>query len=723
MKHMMFTRLSAAAAIVLACGSVATAVNYDVTGQAGQYAEVVVPTVVRGAGGSFVNATVYVPWIIDADLGPLQNSAVVQTVNGNLLGGVSTFSSDVFPKWVAAVGTTDAASAGQSNNGFVLEGPPNHSNSFGTLLSDGTGVWRANFSSAAPAQNNLEFETLTLANDPAPAVGGASRVFNPASAGIDATPGSVFLGTPAALRDTEGMLLTGVTAFDSFTGNVPSGVCIFSGTLNNPATDADFVWLQTGTPVPAGESDANVRQTQPELAMVTTPLGATQAYVCFGVGISGGAAINGGSTEPIYFAIDRLDANDGYANAAYIESDGDGNLATANNAIKFIDHQATGGGTQPFVNSQFSMNSKGQVAAILRDETAVPNVFSVVVYNPIWNAAQDRIIGYSPAVEVARTGMDTIVPTFTVGAPPSTFTPIAGASIADNGRVAFSAITEVMLSAADDIIYTTSDLFVWDPATDTLHSIVRGGQSGTILSDVFGADGGAIQIGYFSTDIQSDGFNREGFSDDGDKLAVCFRNGIENDAVVDGGVLNPGGAENAVRGVITVDLGDFEVGIENDCNNNGVEDAVDIATGSSSDVDYNGVPDECEVIKTPRCFCDAGSAPCGNSDSAAGCHHSLGYGAELDATGSSSVTSDDLVLVATLAPPLKTGMFLQGATTIQTPFRDGVLCVGNPTERLQFVSTDSGGMAKSTASIVTEGVVSAGQTRQYQYWFRDGMGP
>ena len=96
MKHMMFTRLSAAAAIVLACGSVATAVNYDVTGQAGQYAEVVVPTVVRGAGGSFVNATVYVPWIIDADLGPLQNSAVVQTVNGNLLGGVSTFSSDVF---------------------------------------------------------------------------------------------------------------------------------------------------------------------------------------------------------------------------------------------------------------------------------------------------------------------------------------------------------------------------------------------------------------------------------------------------------------------------------------------------------------------------------------------------------------------------------------------------------------------------------------------------
>jgi len=32
-----------------------------------------------------------------------------------------------------------------------------------------------------------------------------------------------------------------------------------------------------------------------------------------------------------------------------------------------------------------------------------------------------------------------------------------------------------------------------------------------------------------------------------------------------------------------------------DCNDNGVEDAVDIAVGYSSDVDGNGVPDECDV--------------------------------------------------------------------------------------------------------------------------------
>lgn len=32
-----------------------------------------------------------------------------------------------------------------------------------------------------------------------------------------------------------------------------------------------------------------------------------------------------------------------------------------------------------------------------------------------------------------------------------------------------------------------------------------------------------------------------------------------------------------------------------DCNDNGIEDAVDIAIGYSSDLDGNGVPDECEA--------------------------------------------------------------------------------------------------------------------------------
>ncbi len=38
----------------------------------------------------------------------------------------------------------------------------------------------------------------------------------------------------------------------------------------------------------------------------------------------------------------------------------------------------------------------------------------------------------------------------------------------------------------------------------------------------------------------------------------------------------------------------FCAGCTADCNDNGVEDAVDIAVGYSSDLDGNGVPDECE---------------------------------------------------------------------------------------------------------------------------------
>jgi|GEM_PF-2826482 len=34
--------------------------------------------------------------------------------------------------------------------------------------------------------------------------------------------------------------------------------------------------------------------------------------------------------------------------------------------------------------------------------------------------------------------------------------------------------------------------------------------------------------------------------------------------------------------------------LEQDCNDNGIEDSVDIAFGSSSDANANGVPDECE---------------------------------------------------------------------------------------------------------------------------------
>jgi hypothetical protein len=160
-----------------------------------------------------------------------------------------------------------------------------------------------------------------------------------------------------------------------------------------------------------------------------------------------------------------------------------------------------------------------------------------------------------------------------------------------------------------------------------------------------------------------------------------------------------------------------------DCNNNGVEDAVDIATGASNDKNYDGIPDECQDIFA---FCPGdgtgGPCPCGNEsalNAGEGCENSTGGGATLGWLGGSSVAIDDLVLDAVGGRPNQPGLFVQGASTIATPFKDGFFCMGNRTERLEVVFLDATGAAASSVSIVTAGNVSIGDERFYQLWYRD----
>ncbi|MCA8979864.1 MAG: hypothetical protein KDC14_07550 [Planctomycetes bacterium] len=160
-----------------------------------------------------------------------------------------------------------------------------------------------------------------------------------------------------------------------------------------------------------------------------------------------------------------------------------------------------------------------------------------------------------------------------------------------------------------------------------------------------------------------------------------------------------------------------------DCNNNGVEDSVDIATGASNDKNYDGIPDECQDIFA---FCvgdgTAGPCPCGNEsalNAGEGCENSTGGGATLGWSGTSSVAADDLVLGAVGGRPNQPGLFVQGASTVGFPFKDGFFCMGNRTERIEVVFLDGSGAASSTLSIVTEGNVSVGDERFYQLWYRD----
>jgi hypothetical protein len=168
-----------------------------------------------------------------------------------------------------------------------------------------------------------------------------------------------------------------------------------------------------------------------------------------------------------------------------------------------------------------------------------------------------------------------------------------------------------------------------------------------------------------------------------------------------------------------------------DCNGNGREDAIDIALGSSNDNNNNGIPDECELIVKYSCFCPAPGV-CANPDPSAGCRNSTGAGALLTATGTSSVTADNLILTTTQAPPFVPGILIQGPTLgAPVPFYDGLRCVGGALRRWPLQISSGAGtfvygpgmVAYSVGNFAPFHWLTAGSTWHFQQWYRDPLGP
>ena len=129
-----------------------------------------------------------------------------------------------------------------------------------------------------------------------------------------------------------------------------------------------------------------------------------------------------------------------------------------------------------------------------------------------------------------------------------------------------------------------------------------------------------------------------------------------------------------------------------------------------------------EPVGQPFCFGDgsASTCPCANFGAAGeGCANSTGSGAILGTSGSSLVAADNLQLIATQARPNTTGLFIQGTSPISLPFKDGLLCAGNPTERLEIIFLAADGTGSSVSELPLAGGVSSGQTVHYQFWYRD----
>jgi hypothetical protein len=130
---------------------------------------------------------------------------------------------------------------------------------------------------------------------------------------------------------------------------------------------------------------------------------------------------------------------------------------------------------------------------------------------------------------------------------------------------------------------------------------------------------------------------------------------------------------------------------------------------------------------TTLCFGDgsSGPCPCGNSGQpGAGCANSTGLGAFMSATGTGSVSSDDLVLSTGGMPPSKSAVGFWSATILApAPFHDGRRCVFAPIRRLPLLTSDANGTVVYGPGLATSQGFVAGTTIGFQVWYRDPTGP
>ncbi len=159
---------------------------------------------------------------------------------------------------------------------------------------------------------------------------------------------------------------------------------------------------------------------------------------------------------------------------------------------------------------------------------------------------------------------------------------------------------------------------------------------------------------------------------------------------------------------------------------------MDLSTGFANVLqDTTPLSVECEIavkssggstIGTNQCFGDgSGSAcPCGNPGANGGCANATGDGSTLGAESTAGGT-----LNAGNAIPGQPGLFFQGDNSIGggsgISFGDGLRCCGANVVRLGVVVPDGNGDA-SLGDAQNLGGASAGDTKCYQYWYRNPNG-
>ena len=106
--------------------------------------------------------------------------------------------------------------------------------------------------------------------------------------------------------------------------------------------------------------------------------------------------------------------------------------------------------------------------------------------------------------------------------------------------------------------------------------------------------------------------------------------------------------------------------------------------------------------------------------------NSSGAGASIGWSGTTSVAADDLVLEVTGAPPNTVGIFFFGPDQVQVGLGNGFRCVGGAVRRLPIVGATASGAVRYPIELMSAtlptGAITAGETWNFQYWFRDVQG-
>lgn len=135
-----------------------------------------------------------------------------------------------------------------------------------------------------------------------------------------------------------------------------------------------------------------------------------------------------------------------------------------------------------------------------------------------------------------------------------------------------------------------------------------------------------------------------------------------------------------------------------------------------------------------RRFCAAdqpGLCPCGNhlpAGTLGGCRNSQGVGAVIVESGFPSLSGlwSSYSMGVIGARPNQPALLLQGSVGISIPFKDGRLCMGNPTVRVEVATLDATGSATFSplTPLVLGGIpIAPFSTKHHQVWYRDsGVG-